>query len=99
MFSRILVATDRTGSGEAAVSFAAALAREHNGPVPVACNELLVGGRGFAAESEPEAMDVVDRAVARLAALPSMPTVSTSWSTASPSPTGSPRRHRTGEPT
>ena len=29
-------------------------------------NELLVGGRGFAAETELEAMDIVDRAVARL---------------------------------
>ncbi len=67
MFSRILVATDRTGSGDAAVSFAAALARKHSATVRVVhVNELLVGGRGFAAESEPEAIDVVDTAVARL---------------------------------
>jgi nucleotide-binding universal stress UspA family protein len=67
MFGRILVATDRSESGEAAVSFAAALAREHGATVRVVhVNELLVGGRGSAAETELEAMDVVDRAVARL---------------------------------
>ena len=67
MFSRILVAADRTESGDAAVSFTAALAREHGAAVRVIhVNELLVGGRGFATETELEAMDVVDRAVARL---------------------------------
>lgn len=67
MFSRILVATDGTESGDAALSFTTALAREHSATVRVAhVNELLVGGRGVAAESESEAMDVVDRAVARL---------------------------------
>jgi nucleotide-binding universal stress UspA family protein len=67
MFSRILVATDRTESGDAAISFAAALAREHGATVRVVhVNELLVGGRGFATESELEAMDVVDTAVAQL---------------------------------
>jgi nucleotide-binding universal stress UspA family protein len=67
VFNRILVATDRTESGDAAVSFTAALAREHSATVRVVhVNELLVGGRGFAAETELEAMDVVDRAVARL---------------------------------
>jgi nucleotide-binding universal stress UspA family protein len=67
MFSRILVATDGTTSGDAAVSYTTALAREHNASVRVVhVNELLVGGRGFASESEAEAMEIVDRAVARL---------------------------------
>ena len=67
MFSRILVAADRTESGDAAVSFTAALAREHSATVRVVhVNELLVGGRGVAVESDLEAMDVVDTAVARL---------------------------------
>ena len=67
MFNRILVATDGTDSGDAAVSFTAALAREHSATVRVVhVNELLVGGRGVATESEPEAMDIVDGAVARL---------------------------------
>ncbi len=67
MFSRIVVATDGTESGEAAVSFVTALAQEHGATVRVVhVNELLVGGRGFAAETELEAMDIVDRAVARL---------------------------------
>ncbi len=67
MFNRILIAADRSESGDAAVSFTAALAREHSATVRVVhVNELLVGGRGFAAETELEAMDVVDRAVAQL---------------------------------
>jgi len=67
MFNRIVVATDGTESGEAAVSFTTALAREHSAIVRVVhVNELLVGGRGVAAESELEAMGIVDRAVARL---------------------------------
>jgi nucleotide-binding universal stress UspA family protein len=67
MFSRILVAVDRTESGDAAVSFTAALARKHRAAVRVVhVNELLLGGRGVAAESELEAMDVVDTTVARL---------------------------------
>jgi len=67
MFSRIVVTTDGTASGDAAVSFTIALAREQNATVRVVhVNELLVGGRGVATESEPEAMDIVDRAVARL---------------------------------
>jgi nucleotide-binding universal stress UspA family protein len=67
MFSRIVVATDGTESGEAAVSFTTALAQEHRAIVRVVhVNELLVGGRGVAAESELEAMNIVDRAVARL---------------------------------
>jgi nucleotide-binding universal stress UspA family protein len=66
MFNRIVVATDGSESGEAAVSFTVALAQEHGAIVRVVhVNVLLVGGRGVAAESELEAMDVVDRAVAR----------------------------------
>ncbi len=69
MFSRILVATEGTESGDAAVSFTTALAREHGATVRVAhVNELLIGGRGVATESESEAMEIVDSAVARLRA-------------------------------
>jgi nucleotide-binding universal stress UspA family protein len=67
VFSRIVVTTDGTAAGDAAVSFTIALAREQHATVRVVhVNELLVGGRGVATESEPEAMDIVDRAVARL---------------------------------
>jgi nucleotide-binding universal stress UspA family protein len=67
MFNRIVVATDGTESGEAAVSFTTALAQEHSAIVRVVhVNELLVGGRGVAAESELEAIGIVDCAVARL---------------------------------
>jgi nucleotide-binding universal stress UspA family protein len=67
MFNRILVTTEGNESGDAAISFTTALAREHNATVRVVhVNELLVGGRGVAVESELEAMDIVDQAVARL---------------------------------
>ena len=67
MFTRILLAVDRTDSNDTAVSFTAALAREFGGQVRVVhVNELLVGGRGFAAETEREAMDIVDTAVGQL---------------------------------
>lgn len=67
MFNRVVVATDGSESAEAAVSFTIALAQQHGAIVRVVhVNELLVGGRGVAAESELEAMDVVDSAVARL---------------------------------
>jgi nucleotide-binding universal stress UspA family protein len=67
MFKRIVVAADGSESGEAAVSFTIALAREHDAIVRVVhVNELLVGGRGVAVESELEAIHVVDAAVARL---------------------------------
>jgi nucleotide-binding universal stress UspA family protein len=66
MFTRILLAVDGTDSGDVAVSFTSALARQFDAEVRVVhVNELLVGGRGFAAETELEAMDIVDRAVAR----------------------------------
>ena len=67
MFTRILLAVDRTDSGDVAVSFTAALAQRFGAQVRVVhVNELLVGGRGFAAETELEAMDVVDTAVGQL---------------------------------
>jgi len=66
MFNRILLAIDETDSANEAVSYTTALARQTRATVRVAhVNELLVGGRGVAAESELEAMNVVDRAVAR----------------------------------
>jgi nucleotide-binding universal stress UspA family protein len=67
MFTRILLAVDGTDSGEVAVSFTSALARQFEAEVRVVhVNELLVGGRGYAAETEVEAMGIVDAAVARL---------------------------------
>jgi nucleotide-binding universal stress UspA family protein len=60
MFTRILLAVDGTESGDVAVSFTSGLARRFGAQVRV-----LVGGRGFAAETELEAMDIVDKAVAR----------------------------------
>ena len=67
MFNRIVLATDGTASGDAAVSFTLALVRESGASVRVVhVNERLVGGRGVASETELEAMDIVDRAVARL---------------------------------
>ena len=66
MFTRILLAVDGTDSGDVAVSFTSALARQFDAQVRVVhVNEFLVGGRGFAAETELEAMDIVDTAVAR----------------------------------
>lgn len=67
MFTRILLAVDRTDASSTAVSFTAALAHEFDGDVRIVhVNELLVGGRGFAAGTELEAMDVVDTAVGQL---------------------------------
>jgi nucleotide-binding universal stress UspA family protein len=67
MFSRMLLAVDRSESAEVAALFAAGLATQCGSSVRVVhVNELLVGGRGYAAETEQEAMDVVDRAVATL---------------------------------
>ena len=67
MFSRILLAVDGSTSGEAAVDFATAMARELGAIVRVVhVNELIVGGRGTAYESESEAMEIVDRAVTEL---------------------------------
>ncbi|HEY3843849.1 MAG TPA: universal stress protein [Acidimicrobiales bacterium] len=67
MFDRILLALDNAESGDTAVSFTSALARRLDSEVRVVhVNELLVGGRGYAAETELEAMNVVDTATARL---------------------------------
>ena len=67
MFNRILLAVDGTPSTEAAVDFATALAAQGGAAVRVVhVNELLVGGRGFAVETEREAMAVVDDSVASL---------------------------------
>jgi nucleotide-binding universal stress UspA family protein len=67
MFSRILLTLDGTESGDVAVSFATALARQSSSCVRVVhVNELLVGGRGFAAETEQESMEIVDKAVGYL---------------------------------
>src|ERR1700722_13893248 len=67
MFSRILLALDGTESSEVAVSFATALARESDSSVRVVhVNELLVGGRGYASETERESMEIVDQAVGYL---------------------------------
>ena len=67
MFRRILVAVDGSDSGTVAVDFAAALAHDAGAVVRVVhVNELIVGGRGVAYETESEAMEIVDRAVATL---------------------------------
>jgi nucleotide-binding universal stress UspA family protein len=67
MFTRILLALDGTESSEVAISFATALAGMSDSSVRVAhVNELLVGGRGFASETERESMEIVDKAVGAL---------------------------------
>jgi len=67
MFTRILLALDGTESSEVAVSFATALARQSDSSVRVVhVNELLIGGRGYASETERESMQVVDEAVGSL---------------------------------
>ncbi len=67
MFRRILLAVDGTNSGDVAVDFTTAMARDSEAVVRVVhVNELIVGGRGVAYESESEAMGVVDRAVVSL---------------------------------
>jgi nucleotide-binding universal stress UspA family protein len=67
MFSRILLTLDGTESSEVAVSFATALARQPGSCVRVVhVNEILVGGRGYASETERESMEIVDEAVGYL---------------------------------
>ena len=67
MFSRILLALDGTASSEVAVSFATALAGRSDSCVRVVhVNELLVGGRGYASETERQSMEIVDEAVGYL---------------------------------
>jgi len=67
MFNRILLAIDASSSSEAAVSFAMAMAAQSSGTVRVVhVNEYLVGGRGFAAETQTEAISHLENAVAVL---------------------------------
>jgi nucleotide-binding universal stress UspA family protein len=67
MFRRVLLAVDGTQSGDVAVDFASAMARDQGATVRVVhVNERIVGGRGVAYESESEAMEIVDRAVSAL---------------------------------
>jgi nucleotide-binding universal stress UspA family protein len=67
MFSRILLAVDDSASREVAISFATALARQSSGCVRVVhVNELLVGGRGFARETQAEAIGQLEHAVGAL---------------------------------
>jgi nucleotide-binding universal stress UspA family protein len=67
MFRRVLLAIDGSKSGDVAVDFASAMARDLGATVRVVhVNERIVGGRGVAYESEAEAKEIVDRAVAAL---------------------------------
>jgi len=67
MFSRILLAIDASSSSEAAVSFAIALAGQSSGAVRVVhVNEYLVGGRGFTVETQTQAINHLENAVAAL---------------------------------
>src|SRR5580704_8458214 len=67
MFTRILLAIDDSASSEAAVSFATAMARQSSAAVRVVhVNEYLVGGRGFAVETQSEAIELLERAVGTL---------------------------------
>jgi nucleotide-binding universal stress UspA family protein len=67
MFHRVLLAVDGSESGDVAVDFASAMARDLGASVRVVhVNERIVGGRGVAYESESEAMEIVERAVAAL---------------------------------
>jgi nucleotide-binding universal stress UspA family protein len=64
MFTRILLAIDDSASREAAVSFATALARQGSASVRIVhVNEYLVGGRGFATETQAEAIQLLESAV------------------------------------
>jgi nucleotide-binding universal stress UspA family protein len=69
MFSRIVLAIDDSTSSEIAISFATALARQYSSAVRVVhVNEYLVGGRGFTAETQSEAIGHLERAVSALRA-------------------------------
>ena len=64
MFTRILLAIDDSASSEAAVSFATAMAKRSSASVRVVhVNEFLVGGRGFAVETQAEAIQHLEGAV------------------------------------
>jgi nucleotide-binding universal stress UspA family protein len=67
MFTRILLAIDDSDSREVALSFATALAQQTSAAVRVVhVNEYLVGGRGFTAETQSEAISVLEGAVRTL---------------------------------
>jgi nucleotide-binding universal stress UspA family protein len=69
MFNRILLAVDASSSSEAAVSFAMAMAAQSSGSIRVVhVNEYLVGGRGFTAETQTEAINHLENAVSALRA-------------------------------
>jgi nucleotide-binding universal stress UspA family protein len=64
MFTRILLAIDDSDTSEAAVSFVTALARQCSASVRIVhVNEFLVGGRGFANETQAEAIQLLESAV------------------------------------
>ncbi len=69
MFKRFLLAIDGTAAGELGVSFATALARQHDASVHVFhVNEFIFGGRGVTMETQAEATRLVDSAVDQLRA-------------------------------
>ncbi len=69
MFTRILLAIDDSPSSGVAVSFATSLARRAEACVRlVHVNEYLVGGRGFTIETQTEALEHLEGAVASLRA-------------------------------
>lgn len=69
MFSRIVLAIDDSRSSEIAISFTTALATRYSSAVRVVhVNEYLVGGRGFTAETQSEAIGHLERAVTALRA-------------------------------
>jgi nucleotide-binding universal stress UspA family protein len=69
MFERFLLAIDETSAGDVGVSFACALARQHEASVHVVHGNLyLVGGRGVTVETREEATRLLDAAVAQLEA-------------------------------
>jgi nucleotide-binding universal stress UspA family protein len=69
MFNRIVLAVDDSKSSEVAISFATALATQYSSAVRVVhVNEYLVGGRGFTAETQSEAIGHLERAVSALRA-------------------------------
>jgi nucleotide-binding universal stress UspA family protein len=70
MLSRILLAVDGSASSEVALDFSAAFARDLGATIRVVhVNELIVGGRGVAYETESESMEIVDRSVGALRGL------------------------------
>jgi nucleotide-binding universal stress UspA family protein len=67
MFKRILVAIDDSDSNEVTLSFVLALARQSSATVRVVhINEFLVGGRGTTMETQAEAIQRLEIAVAAL---------------------------------